>query len=54
MYEKVSSKLGVKERQYGNYLQDLEKKGKIKTPEFGYYASVNYVNVKNNEDEERE
>lgn len=54
LYEKVSGKLGVKERQYGYYLQDLEKNRKIISTELGYYASVNYVNVKNDEDEERE
>lgn len=51
LFENISVELGVKERQFGNYLQDLEKKKKISSPILGFYSSVNYINTKNNEDE---
>lgn len=50
LYENLSEKLEVKERQYGYYLQDLERKNKIICPEKGYYASINYINIKNDGD----
>jgi len=48
----LSTELKIKERQLGYYLQDLVKKKKINTPKLGSYASVNYINTKN-EDGER-
>lgn len=51
LFENISVELGVKERQFGNYLQDLEKKEKINSPTLGFYSSVNYINTKKNEDE---
>ena len=53
LFKNVSSTLEVKERQYGYLLKELEKTNKIYSPEKGYYASVNYVNVKDKEDGER-
>jgi len=47
LYDNISKKLGVKERQFGYYLQDLDINKKIQTPTLGFYASLNYVNVKN-------
>lgn len=47
LFNNVSAVLGVKERQYGYYLKDLELKNRIKSPKLGYYASINYVNEKN-------
>lgn len=51
LYNNVSFSLGVKERQYGYLLQSLEKNQKIMSPQKGYYASINYVNIKSKEDE---
>lgn len=46
LYKLLSTKLAVKERQYGYYLQELERSKKITCPAIGYYASVNYTNTK--------
>ncbi len=47
LYNILSNDLGIKERQYGSYLQILEKEHKIFSPVVGYYASVNYEYIKN-------
>jgi len=47
LFQRISAELGVKERQFGTYLQSLTKKKKIASSEVGYYSSINYVNTKN-------
>ncbi|MDP3314376.1 AAA family ATPase [Lutibacter sp.] len=53
LYNILSNDLGIKERQYGSYLQNLEKERKIFSPSLGNYASVNYKYIKNEGDDER-
>ena len=47
LFQILSSELGVKERQYGYYLNELEKNKKIYSPSIGYYSSINYMNFIN-------
>lgn len=50
LYKSISSDLGVKERQFSNFLQNLERDGKINSPSIGHYTSVNYFNIENERD----